>query len=218
MDNRQAGGRYGVLHGRAACAHTPCSNHVICCPTVPLRPLHRLCGGALTHPLVSSVVREQELARLVVRRQLLSRCAHVPAALASAGTVHRALAQAILASKEDGLPGGWLGLREHTALRVLAGCQEPRARAIRFRSHEWSNELLAQSDHDDDEDLADLAESFCIDTRIMLGALAGTDIPPVSLRLADQLWHVYHLGGWPCGWSGTLTGGRMQIYLRPVGG
>ncbi len=176
-------------------------------------------GGLLTHPLVSSVVREQELARLVARRQLLARTVHVPAALASAGEVHRSFAHAVVAAQGDGIPGGWLGLREHTALRVLAGCPEPRARAIRFRSHEWSNELLAQADHDDDEDLGVLAESFCIDTRIMLGALAGVDLPPACLHLADQLWQVYHLRRLAVRLErGTLAGGRMQIYLRSPDG
>jgi hypothetical protein len=174
-------------------------------------------GCPLTHPLVSSVVREQELARLVARRQLLARTIHVPAALAAAGEVHRDFHSALAAAQGDAIPGGWLGLREHYALRVLVGCPEPRARAIRFRSHEWSNELLAQADHDDDEDLAALAESFCIDTRIMLGALAGHDVPPACLALADQLWQAYHHGAWPCGWRGSLAGGRLQIYLRPPG-
>ncbi len=167
----------------------------------------------MTTRTINRVVRENELARLVERRLLLPADGPVATELAALGDVHRRLPAALAAGGPDS-NRDWLELREHTALRSLSTCSPVRARTIRFRSHEWSNELLAQSDAEQDEDLALLAEAFCIDSRIMLASLAGQDLPADYRALGDLLHAVYRLGGWPCGWVGSRQNGRVQIYRR----
>jgi len=154
---------------------------------------------------------------LIEHHQLLGRSPDA-ATLATLGTVHHQLAAALGAAR-GGASGGaddWLNLRERAAQTCLQACPRDIAARIRFRSHDWSNHLHALAEMRHDEDLALLAEEFCIDSRIIIGATVPGLIPPAYRTLGAHLLHCYQAGGWPCGWQGVFPAGRFEIYVRPV--
>lgn len=167
-------------------------------------------------PAVTALLRERELERLVQERGLLRGLPTLPTELTVIGDCHWSLSDALAANGPEDVDGGWLALREHLALRALTACPPAAQRTIRFRSHEWSNELLAQADQTGDEDLAALAEALCVDSRIVLAGAAGEDLPPECRLLGELLYTVYRHGGWACGWRGRFADGRLQVYVRHV--
>ena len=182
-------------------------------------------GGAMTHGRTQRTDRglaphercELLITSLIDHHLLLGRTPDEPT-LASLGTVHHQLSAALDAARgaASSGPDEWLNLRERAAQTCLQACPRAIASRIRFRSHEWSNTLHALAEMHHDEDLALLAEEFCIDSRIILGATVPGLIPPAYRTLGAQLVHCYQAGGWPCGWQGVFPAGRFEIYVRPV--
>jgi hypothetical protein len=182
---------------------------------------------ATAEDVVPARSREAVLRRLLDGRQVLHSGAS--AQVDVLGTVHRSLAPALEASRRAlaSGDGSWLELRERISLQALTSVAAERASRIRFLSHQWSNQLHALSEVTHDEDLAQLAEDFYIDSRIMLAtdvqhATAGVDAqtqvldaPSSPERMLGQLmFDCYRLGGWPCGWEGAFPQGRLQIFAR----
>ena len=154
---------------------------------------------------------------LIEHHQLLRRNPDA-VTLASLGVVHHQLSAALGAARSSASAGtdDWLSLRERAAQTCLQACPRDIASRIRFRSHDWSNTLHALAEMHHDEDLALLAEEFCIDSRIIIGATVPGLIPPAYRTLGAQLLQCYQAGGWPCGWQGVFPAGRWAIYVRPV--
>jgi len=173
--------------------------------------------------LAPHLLTEVQITGLIDHHQLLGRSPDL-ATLATLGTVHHQLGAALAAARRSiglgmGVSGGgdaWLTLREGVAQTCLQACPRDIASRIRFRSHDWSNQLHALSEMHHDEDLALLAEEFCIDSRIIVAATVPGAIPSDDRMLGERLLQCYQAGGWPCGWQGAFPDGGFEIYVRPT--